>query len=155
MCHERHAEVLLHLLAACFGAQPGPDRPPLCHRRLYWRVRTRQGPMNMVGFFTRLAALVGPGLPQLLGEEGEEEAIMVTAEGPGQELRVPGQEAEDGAAAGREAGAGKAQRSRSRGPEGSPRGQQGPPVPSGPLQSHAERAALRQLVVRMMYDACR
>eukprot|EP00198_Chlamydomonas_reinhardtii_P005205 XP_001694541.1 chloroplast tscA maturation factor [Chlamydomonas reinhardtii] len=149
-----------------------PDEPPLrselidltravqrCRtwqqlRRLYWRVRTRQGPMNMVGFFTRLAALVGPGLPQLLGEEGEEEAIMVTAEGPGQELRVPGQEAEDGAAAGREAGAGKAQRSRSRGPEGSPRGQQGPPVPSGPLQSHAERAALRQLVVRMMYDAC-
>ncbi|KAG2431570.1 hypothetical protein HXX76_009584 [Chlamydomonas incerta] len=154
-----------------------PDEPPLrsehidmtraiqrCRtwqqlRRLYWRVRTRQGPLNMVGFFTRLAALLGPSLPQLLGEEGEEEeepqagaAAAVEAEAGQGALGAgsPGREA----AGGRDAAqAAAGQRGRGRGPGAGPRGQQAPPAPQQ-LVGLAERAALRQLVVRMMYDAC-
>jgi hypothetical protein len=116
----------------------------------------------MVGFFTRLAALVGPSLPRLLGEEEglEEEGLEEEGEqgGPTGVKRQGGRGAagEVGVSYGRLNAPAAGQRGPGPGARDGPLGrrQQEPQEPPS-LPSLSERAALRQLVVRMTYDACR
>ncbi|GLI62368.1 hypothetical protein VaNZ11_004987, partial [Volvox africanus] len=144
-------------------------------RRLYWTNRTRHGVVNVVSYFTRLAALL-PDLPELLGEEMYDTAATGGTLNPSydddDELDAGGDAAAGavgfrakggggggggggsrgrpaavavGANAAARAGAGNAAESRHRQQQQRQRQRQ---------CSLAERTALRQLVVRLVYDAC-
>ncbi len=128
--------------------------PPQC-RVLYWANRSRQGPLNVVAALSRLASLLPPGqLPQLLQPSGEDGEL--DADDQQEEEDVEGVD-RDAAGAGRRLGAGPRNRWQQggRGPAGG-RGR------GGRVQAEVEarelvlcerdRAALRQLVVRMVHD---
>lgn len=136
---------------------PHPTLTPLKCRVLYWANRSRQGPLNVVAALSRLASLLPPGqLPQLLqpsGEDGDTEADDQLEEGVGIFDR-------DAAGSGRRLGAGQGNRLQpgGRGPAGG-RGRGGrvrEEVETRELVlCDRDRAALRQLVVRMVHDVGR
>ncbi|GLC56019.1 hypothetical protein PLESTB_001055900 [Pleodorina starrii] len=165
-------------------------------RRLYWANRTRHGVVNVVSYFTRLAALL-PDLPEVLAAAeddlevlpgGSEEAAVAASAAtvPGAASTTAGAATEGGGgggsggsgsgagvAVGRGSGGGAAasgafspdrRRQHQQQQQLTRQQQQGAPgrrgaaaAAAGPprLHSLAERAALRQLVVRLVYDACR
>jgi hypothetical protein len=114
------------------------------HRKLYWATRTRHSAINLLAFLTQLLALV-PDLEALLSPLADGQAPGDAA------LKASSSRSRARAAAEGRAVAGQ-RASAPRGPERGSSAQGGPS--EGPL-SAAERAALRQLVVRLMYDACR
>ncbi|KAG2490118.1 hypothetical protein HYH03_011424 [Edaphochlamys debaryana] len=116
-------------------------------RQLYWANRTRQGPVNIVSYFTKLASLV-PDLPYLLSPEAE--APASAAGGGGLSTAAGGVAA--GASKGVTGAGGSLRSGTSGGGTFAGRGRQLPPPPT--VSGWAERAALRQLVVRLVYDAC-
>ncbi|EFJ42604.1 hypothetical protein VOLCADRAFT_97251 [Volvox carteri f. nagariensis] len=147
-------------------------------RRLYWANRTRHGVINMVSYFTRLAALA-PSLPELLlpyKTDDTDEAAVEEAEAAAAAGGADGQVVAALAGATPVSWSGKgydAPRRRSQQQQQQPQQQQqqqqrqqqaglksgrgkGPAATTPPARccSIAERTALRQLVVRMVYDAC-
>ncbi|GLC41989.1 hypothetical protein PLESTM_001274200 [Pleodorina starrii] len=161
-------------------------------RRLYWANRTRHGVVNVVSYFTRLAALL-PDLPEVLAAAeddlevlpgGSEEAAVAASAAtvPGAASTTAGAATEGGGGGGSGSGAGVAvgrgsgggaaasgafspdrRRQHQQQQQLTRQQQQGAPgrrgaaaAAAGPprLRSLAERAALRQLVVRLVYDAC-